>query len=47
MFANIFEIDKHFSEECKRLQLHYEMLDIRENSTHYKTVYGVDVADEL
>lgn len=36
-----------FANECKTMQYHYELLDTRENSTHYKTVYGIDIAYEL
>lgn len=36
-----------FVKDCKIMQYHYELLDIRENSTHYKTLYGLDIANEL
>jgi hypothetical protein len=36
-----------FIQEVSQLHHHYELLDIRENSKHYKTVYGIDLAVEL
>jgi len=36
-----------FQEECRKHHHHFELLEQRENSKHYKTVYGVDVATEI
>jgi hypothetical protein len=43
----VFFKSAEFVKDCKIMQYHYELLDIRENSTHYKTLYGLDIANEL
>jgi hypothetical protein len=46
-FSKLCDPDAEFVAECRNLHHHYELLDIRENSKHYRKVYGVDVAAEI
>jgi len=43
----ICEEDPEFFEECSKIHHHFELLDIKSNSKHYKTVYGIDIANEI
>ena len=34
-------------QDCQQMQFRYEQIDLRENTSHYKTAYSVDIAAEI
>ena len=46
-YKAICEPDLEFFDECHKMQHHFELLEIKSNSKHYKTAYGIDIANEI